>query len=513
MLAQFDRRYWQAFLGIVIVIWLTLQFITLDRYPIANCDEAFWSELAFNLHTEGRIALDSLRGQGQTDLNVTPASRITTLLIALSQTLLGTSLWSSRLPALLSSVVTAGVLYLAGKDVYDEKVGLAAGIFYLFSWRMLLQGHLGRPEATLALFTILNFWLLYRIQLRRFLSDSFLGGLIAALTVDVHFSGLAIALATALIFLLFAVREGAWRLVVAFGVGGVLGLTFWLALHVFGVEDIFFYQMFEFYRSVGPTNLNFGSMVSGLIDLPVYYWREFGPGGGWQNIASFPFLLFGLGFAVFDRRIGARQLHLYFVVATLLHATLVPLRSWYGALIWFPFLLLLTSAALAWLAGKLEAWTLLERVPAWMISYGLQITLATIFLGGSLWLMYRFRGASLERYDEALLGALPTDATLLAPHAFWYQRPDADEAFVSTNVASWAIYVHGRPFDEQVARDLLAELAPVYVVALPQWQCLEQPSSEYLVIHPLLETQCERVTAVDGGDYPDAELFYCPAAP
>ncbi len=490
--------------------WIALNLLTLDRYPIAGCDEASRSQVAYNIIHTGRFGYDARLGLGGSAANIATNGRLAEIAIALTQLAFGPTLWASRLSSLIAGLVTALVLFKLGEAIANRRTGAVAALVYLLLWRTLYHTHFARPEAWTAAAAVVALWLLWRMIERPTFWNGALAGLAAALVVDFHFLGLSFAAAAGLIVVFVGVRSHRWPMVGAFAAGGALGLIYWLAAHLLPDPSAFMTQVFQVHAQHGATNFAGFSVLGSVVGLGRFYWGEFVGSNGYLD--AFPALFFAIGIAgtVLRRDRGSRLTLGYYGLSTLVFTFIAPVKKWYNAMDWVPLLALMVGLALDSLPDLLVKLRTLSRISPQAIRVGLLAPLVVGLLAGDLYLLYKFRSANFYAYSEPLTSVVPPGETLVGPHQFWFARPD--QPFVATTVTQWMDVSEGRPFDSAMAQQLYDLIAPAYVVMLPQWECLTAPVPSYDVMAPVIFDHCTPVASSSTQWYPDATLYQCPAS-
>ena len=131
-------------------------------------------------------------------------------LLALSYFLFGDSDLSSRIPAVLFSIVTVGAVLILFRRYLGRTGALIAGVLFLISPFMLFYGRYTRNESFVALFGVLTLYAVFRYMER---GDNFSLYLLTAVTV-LHFTTketVYIYVAQLLLFLAIALLYGVMR--------------------------------------------------------------------------------------------------------------------------------------------------------------------------------------------------------------------------------------------------------------------------------------------------------------
>lgn len=113
---------------------------------------------------EGRYTLDALRiDEGEIPIvDYTTRTPILLFLMFASTKLLGLSLFALRLPVLLFSALTSGVLFLLGKELYSRRVGVFSASIYLLSPMILWGNQVIKSENLTVLLVALSVLLLIK---------------------------------------------------------------------------------------------------------------------------------------------------------------------------------------------------------------------------------------------------------------------------------------------------------------------------------------------------------------
>ena len=114
----------------------------------------------------------------------------------------------------LADVGTVLMVYLLGKRIFGQRVGLLASALVTLSVVHIQHSHFYRPEPLLIFFVLVSFWFMLQLMERRRLRDSLLLGLFVGLTLAVKVSVLPLVLPLALAygFRLSTTHDGRWAM-------------------------------------------------------------------------------------------------------------------------------------------------------------------------------------------------------------------------------------------------------------------------------------------------------------
>lgn len=129
----------------------------------------------------------------------------------------------------IGGLLLVGVVFLAGRALHDSLTGLLAAALLTTNLLWLAASHVGRQEIWLAVFVWFAFWLSLTSQKRNSPAPALFGGLVAALSADVHPLGAYACIALGAWWL---ARRRSRHLLLAFISGGLLGTAYYFAAHV-----------------------------------------------------------------------------------------------------------------------------------------------------------------------------------------------------------------------------------------------------------------------------------------
>jgi 4-amino-4-deoxy-L-arabinose transferase-like glycosyltransferase len=495
-----------AILGVV--LWLLLNLSTLHSYPYPSCDEAFFSEAAHSFLESGKVAIRSHLDYGSFDQTVVAVGRIVIVSIAAAQGTFGVSLWSSRLPALLMGLLASYLVYVAGKTLYTKTTGIYAGLLFAFSWHTVYHSHFARPEIWLTAFATLTLLLAWRFSQTPNLQNGLFAGLVAALNVDIHLSGLSFSVAATLIILAWCFKNRQVKPMLYYMLGGFIGLLYWLAAHYLVNPQTFTYQLFEIYADQTVSGISFWQRFA---DLGRLYWSEFVLRNHYLEVVPSTLLFAGLAYSIQDKRQPSRFLLSYFVISSIVFAVITPVKRWYHMMLWVPMLTIMGAEFMnrlaAWLERRVKAKYIQNKI-RWI----LPLPVIVILLAGNIFLFIKFFNDDFGRYAERVIQATADDASMLAPHQLWFYDPRDD--FVASTAAIFLLAEEQKTEMTAVdAERLYRDADPDYVVLTPAWLCLDHKWEGFEVVERTIQAHC---TVIRDADYfedtvqPDTVLYECP---
>lgn len=492
----------RAWICLAIIVGLVvLQIGTLQDYPLPSCDETGYGDAAYSLITSGRPAWSVFPEPDRygRDINIVHMGRIYLLGLGATFLLLGRSLFAARFYSLVGGLLAAGLTYLVGQKLYNRKVGAAAALVFLTSFKFFLTAHEGRPDIWTTASILASVYLVLKC-LEEKPSWKLIGiaGFLAALTLDFHFNAMAfLAASTSIVIWRFGWQTRQWKSVVIFGVGVGVGLVFWVGIHAWPSPSVAWEQLTTF--SISYTGLQDRNTLIGLL----------------QNATSFPDFLktayidtpwpislietalsmSGLSFA-FYRRNPSDKIMLGLVgISVIGFAFLFSQRFIQYSVLWLPLLLLSGFAAVEALTNYLGNHN--ERLSTLGL-WGIAVTIGLIQLGANGWLALKFRESNFEQMEVQLDNTIPPGTRVLADTSWWWALSArrtflSDEYFIAD-------------FPNAEARDVVSawtisemqRLHPEYVLLDNAIGCTNAQGPAWTALHQYLTHSCTLVEDLKG---------------
>lgn len=173
---------------------LLISFLTLMRMPAPYVDEGWNANRSWALLHAGRAF-------GSMDSGIferypgywTYFPLLATAIHAAGIAVLGPTLWAMRMVSFLFGALLLLVVYIAGKRLYGNVVGIVAVAVTALSVPFVLASHLGRHDIVVAALGYWAFVLYLSGDKTRLPYHSFLAGLAIGLTLDIHPNGIVFA--------------------------------------------------------------------------------------------------------------------------------------------------------------------------------------------------------------------------------------------------------------------------------------------------------------------------------
>lgn len=491
-------------LVIGICLWLALNIAAMDSYPPATCDEALYSSQTTTFMRGNGWGMEVYGGGDPfyRDLNMVHMSRISTLIEAGIFAITGVQWWAGRLFALLGIAVATGLMYLLGKLLYGQDVGLGAAALFAFSTRTFQVSHVPRPDSwatAFLLLALLGFFHLLRRE-RRFWF-AVMVGVLGWLAFEMHayMIGFMGGMGLGVLWKFWKTRD--WPTLFGYGTGLVIGGALWGGVHFSSYPAQSWYQLTVGYAQLGNLPLSSGPLVNlgtWLAWMKSAFVDTFGPLGLIELILG----LIGIGAAVRSREEHGRMLVLILAVSMILFAVAMTQRFVQYAVYWLPLLLILGVTAMReivnvdWIREKLPS----KFSGAFLFSLGI-VALVAAQMAGDVWLTLKFGEGSFTAMGDEIAGAVPPNTRVLADATWWWALRD-DRTFSESGVLH-AIRADLRlagadASPEAAAAELMRRIQPDYIVADPTESCGTSADDEWDALLALARSDCEQVDVIDG---------------
>lgn len=493
---------------LALLIALGLQRLTLTGYPPPHCDETHYSSAGWAAITAGEFGSPVHGPVYGLNKNFVAMGRLYLLGVGIALKSFGLSLTSARLFSLLGWLAAVAATYGLGLRLYDRRTAIWGACLFGLSWKAFAAAHFARPEIWLAAGSAATLGWLVVPRPRR--AVEVIGiGLGAALLLEIHSNGLfflaAFGLVAAYQWLILGRRLD---LLLGF-LGGVgLGLGIWAGLHLLPDPTLAWHQLRVAYTRMGltPDSVNLRSAAEGLV---LWVGEGFWQGNrGWDAVEGTAFLV-GIGYALY-RRSRADVVALLVLAASLASfALFAAQKSGAYRVVWAPLLWLMAVEGLCRLIEGLAV-RLKLPLPIAGAQALLFVPILALYLAGSAWLVWQFRGGRIAEATERLRAVIPAGVTVLGDPVWWFglspQNPYISDYYLAV-YASWVSPPQGRvrPQDEltqvQVA-EAMHRVNAQYVILDPLLHCmLTEPYPPNLAYREYVTRNCELVGEVAGGWY------------
>jgi 4-amino-4-deoxy-L-arabinose transferase-like glycosyltransferase len=145
----------------------------------------------------------------------------------------GVDVRNALLPSFLIGIASLIALFLLAKELWGTRAGLLAALLFSLSGIFFNATHSARPDLLVTFFLLVSFWLVASASDEAPFQKLFLAGLMMGISGDVHPNGFLLA-PLPILFWLLAKRPSwnvVWRGILFYGLGGLIGIVYWLAKH------------------------------------------------------------------------------------------------------------------------------------------------------------------------------------------------------------------------------------------------------------------------------------------
>lgn len=147
--------------------------------------------------------------------------------------LFGVGVRTAILPSVLVGIGGLWLVFLLGRRLWDDGTALMAVLLLSLSGIFFSAAHSARPDLLVTLFLLIALWLTAGAPEGRPGWRLAVAGLVMGLSGDVHPNGFLLA-PVPLVFWIMRSRPkwpALWRAVLFYGMGGAIGIVYWLARH------------------------------------------------------------------------------------------------------------------------------------------------------------------------------------------------------------------------------------------------------------------------------------------
>ncbi len=227
-------KFWKQpyFLFFVIcLIWLPINLYSLNTYFSPFWEDAWESSSAVNWLATGQLE-NTIFGHIEGIYNNQSLLRLYLISLAMVFKVFGIGLVQGRLFTVLALFVGGWLLFILGRRMYGDVVGLLVGTLYLFSLRTLGPSHsIARPDLWGNAAGIACLLFVWQVTESRKLRQAFWAGVFVAASVDIYLIVAYFSVAASVLMLVEFIRRD--RIVLGvFIIGGVVGTLYWLAVRL-----------------------------------------------------------------------------------------------------------------------------------------------------------------------------------------------------------------------------------------------------------------------------------------
>jgi len=330
--------------------------------------------------------------------------------------LFGVSIVTALLPSILVGVGVLALVFLLGRELWDTRTGLLAALLLSLSGVFFSAAHSARPDLLVTLFLLIALWLVASASTERPYLKLFLAGLTMGLSGDVHPNGFLLAPLPLVFWILLRRPKWSllWRAVLFYGIGGAIGIVYWLVRHYLPQPADFRRQSsVHGLATHGVKILDHG--VLGAIGAELQrYLNWFWNARGHRHLLEGLFVL-AAGALLLSRggRTGRAVVGAWLLFFLIAAALMSNSFGWYLIFAWPLFALWLARAA-----------ALAE--PRWL-ARGAVVLLIAAYLGNlGLWFWKARQDVPMQSRLTELRAMVPANEAILASAGLWFAYWDRD---------------------------------------------------------------------------------------
>jgi hypothetical protein len=468
----------QRSLLVAICLVLAYQFLSVGRVPAyVTDDDGAYAAAGYQIWQTGRPGVAGYKDVVNMGRDVYLLGHLGARAQGLFMYLLGVSVVTALLPSLLVGVGVLVMVFLLGRKLWDVKTGLLAALLLSLSGVFFSAAHSARPDLLVTLFLLAALWLVATTAPEQSYLRLALAGLVMGISGDVHPNGFLLSPLPLAFWVLL--RRPSWNVLwrggLLYGLGGLIGVAYWLVRH-------YWPQPADFRRQ----NALHGLATHGVKIFDHGFWGAIGTetqrylNWFWQArghrhlfeglsvLASGVLLCWRGGQA--ERALVGVWLLLFLIAAALMSNTF----GWYLIFAWPLFAL--------WLARAVALIKL-----RWLAQGGMGLLIVTYLLNLGLWHWKASKEVPLQARLTELRAAVTVDAPILASAGLWFAYWDRDfthEPYLSFRALEAQLYPETGATSWEIEQ---RKLGWRYIVAYGNLQRAldpEFPLDEMLAVEP-----------------------------
>jgi len=397
------------------VIYVIINLVYLDKYPLIWADDAFLTEVSYNFLKTGNFGSILCTGYGLEKSHVV-YGRIYLLAVAGSYYLFGVGPFQARIVSFLCGLVVLFLTYSIAKRLFNEKVAMFSSAFLGLTHIFIVHSHMARPDIVVAMFILLTIHLFLLAKEKMSLRLYFLCGLVASLTIDVHPPG-GIAIVTLGSLVLLHIKSLNKKIILITGAGVILGLLWWIYMHILTDPATFFWQWGSYWSKFEPPPAHGFSLIEIFKNEAKRYVEFFWKGRFHRNmflLVLFVFSTISAAILSIRQKSYPHGLLLTVLFSGIITLTfVVPNKTTFYFIYIFPVLSVLSADSL--FRSIKNSQTLLRTA-------GVVLLTGTflVFTSENVYKLVKFREANYYSFVGKLKQHIPENATVLGKAAYWF---------------------------------------------------------------------------------------------
>ncbi|MBI1763079.1 MAG: glycosyltransferase family 39 protein [Acidobacteria bacterium] len=462
----------------IIVLVMGYQLFAIGRVPAyATDDDGAYAAAGYQIWQTGKPGVAGYKDVVGMGRDIYLLGHIGAWVQGVFMKLAGVGVVTALLPSVLVGMAVLVMVFLLGRELWSEQTGLLAALLLSLSGVFFSAAHSARPDLLVTLFLLTAMWLTVSAPVERPYLRLLLAGLVMGMSGDVHPNGFLLAPLPWVGWVLLRRPTWSlfWRVTLLYGLGGLIGIAYWLASHYLPQPADFRRQnTLHGLATHGVKLLDHGLWGAIGAELQRYlnwFWYARGHRHLPEGVAV---LLSGVLLWRRDRRTGRMLVGVWLVLFLIAAALMSNVFGWYLIFAWPLFAL--------WLARAIE---LLK--PRWLADCAVGLLIVAYLFNLGLWHWKARQEIPLSMRLSELRAAIPAGAPVLASADLWFAYWDRNfthEPYLSFRALEAKLYPETGPTGWEVEQQ---KLGWQYIVAHGNLQRAldpEFPLEEMLAVEP-----------------------------
>ncbi|MBN1384703.1 MAG: glycosyltransferase family 39 protein [Elusimicrobia bacterium] len=396
-------------IGIFMVVYFTISFLTLTKIPLHSRDEVWFSEVSYYFMQYGSFNSQMFQGLKEAVGGWVGHGAIFYIVDTISFHLIGTGLFQARLPVFLLSFVILFLVYKTAKKLYNQRTAVLSFIIVAISYIFFKSSHAFEAHIFLLFVQLLCLYLFVMLKentANKFLP--FLIGLLAMASLEIHWIGTIIPIAILILFIyekrLSVLKDRQFYFFI-FGCLVSFLVFIYYRIYVQGWNQ-FVYKYNLYYGLSEPS-----SYLKSLTEEIVRYRKYFAtPYRVFELLPMFIAICY-----VLKRRTKSDFLLLILIITYIVLMALVVKNKNPYFILFFPFIYVLIASVIDNLLSNLKQLNTISKTSLLFI-----ILIIPFFLCFDFRLIRQYWGADYSKYIKELKQYIPSHSSVMGPMPLWY---------------------------------------------------------------------------------------------
>ncbi|MFN0108951.1 MAG: ArnT family glycosyltransferase [Blastocatellia bacterium] len=405
------------FLVLAIGLVLIYQAYAIGRIPsYPTDDDGAYAAAGYQIWQTGQPGVSGYKNVAGMGDNIYALGRIGAAFQGVFMNLFGVGIVTALLPSFFAGIVCLLLVFMLGRELWGITAGLLAALLLSLSGTFFSASHSGRPDLLVTVFLLAALWLVASA------SDGVphwrlcFSGLVMGMSGDAHPNGFLLAPLPLVFWVLL--RRPNWKQLVQgilfFGIGGAIGIGYWLFTHYRVNPDGFRRQSsVHGLATHGVKLLDHGVFGSLALELDRYlnwFWKA-------RGHRHLPEGLFVLGSACLllwkGGRTGRALVGVWLVFFLIAAALMSNSFGWYLIFAWPLFALWIARAV------QLIEWK-------WLARGAVTVAIVVYLFNLGLWHWKASRETPMRSWVAELRTVIPASASVFASAGLWFAFWDRD---------------------------------------------------------------------------------------